>query len=80
MTRVCIILNVRTHPQDCRQATSAHQTKKKECGKLLKSCNDEASQLKEKLQETISERDLLKTKGAKCIDELVACQAGTPSG
>ena len=54
--------------------------KKEECYKLLKSHNDEVSQLKGKLQEIASERDNLKTKGAKCDDELTACQqAGTPS-
>ena len=34
--------------------------KKEEYYKLLKICKDEASQLKEKLQEIVSERDLLK--------------------
>ena len=53
---------------------------KEECVKLLKSCNDESNQLKEKLQETVSERDKLKAAGTKCSDQLSACEERTPSG
>ena len=47
---------------------------KEDCVKLLKICNNEASQVKEKLQQIVNERDILKIHGAKCIDELAACQ------
>ena len=59
----------------------AEGEEKKECGKLLKTCKDEAALVKEKLQEVDSERDRMQTKHLKCSDELTACQqAGTPSG
>ena len=47
---------------------------KEESVKLLKSCIDEANQLREKLQEIVSEKDRLIKRDAKCSDELTACQ------